>query len=85
MYEIYIERSAEKDLRKLSEQYFDKIIAKIKALTKEPRPYGSKKITNSENFWRIRIGTFRVIYEIDDAELKIKIYKVRHRKDVYKK
>ena len=84
MYELYIERTAEKDLRKLPPQYFNTVLTKIKALSNDPRPKGSRKIINSEKFWRIRIGAYRVLYEISDAEHSIKIYKIRHRKDVYK-
>ena len=84
MYEIYLERSAEKDLRKLRPPFFDTILAKIKALANNPHPRGSRKIMDSDNFWRIRIGSHRVLYEIIDSENSIRIYKIRHRKDAYK-
>ena len=84
MYEIYLERSAEKDLRKLRPPFFNTILAKIKALANNPHPRGSRKIMDSDNFWRIRIGSHRVLYEIIDSENSIRIYKIRHRKDAYK-
>ena len=84
MYEIYLERSAEKDLRKLRPPFFNTILAKIKALANNPHPRGSRKIMDSDNFWRIRIGSYRVLYEIIDSENTIRIYKIRHRKDAYK-
>ena len=84
MYEIYLERSAEKDLRKLPPTLFNTVLVKIKALSNNPHPRGSRKIMNSENFWRIRIGSYRVLYEIIDSEYTIRIYKIKHRKDAYK-
>ena len=84
MYEIYLERSAEKDLRKLRPPFFNTVLTKIKALANNPHPRGSRKIMDSDNFWRIRIGAYRVLYEIIDSENSIRIYKIRHRKDAYK-
>lgn len=84
MYEIYLETSAEKDIRKLPSDKIKNVVSKIKELSKSPYPPGSKKIKNTNNFWRIRIGNYRVIYEVLQSEKRINIYKVRHRKDVYK-
>jgi len=84
MYEIYLENSAEKDLRKLPAASFKTIIIKIKTLADNPHPSGSIKIKDSDKFWRIRIGNYRVIYEINDSSKIIKIYKIRHRKDAYR-
>ncbi len=84
MYDIHVEKSAEKDLRKIPADYFNSIISKIKALTNDPYPLGSKKLKDSENFWRIRIGNYRVLYEIDNYTKSIKVYKVKHRRDAYR-
>lgn len=83
-YEILLEQNAEKDLKKLQKIIFTQIITKIKALSTDPRPTGVKKLVNVSNFWRIRIGSYRVVYEINDSEKIIKIYRIKHRKDVYK-
>lgn len=84
MYSIYLECAAERDLKRLTSKLFYRIISKIKALAENPRPSGCRKITGSKADWRIRIGHYRVIYEIDDTEKRIKIMRVRHRKDVYR-
>ena len=84
MYKVYIERTAERDLKQLSSQLFGRIIPKIKALADDPRPPGCRKITGSKNDWRIRIGDYRVIYEVDDAERAVRIMRVRHRREVYR-
>ena len=68
MYEIYLERSAEKDLRKLRPPFFKNVLAKIKVLANNPHPRGSRKIMDSDNFWRIRIGSYRVLYETSPDE-----------------
>jgi len=84
MFAIYVERAAEKDLSKLPTIYLSNIISKIKELSKDPHPKGCKKIMSNENFWRIRIGNYRVIYEVIETDKVIKIYKIKHRKDVYR-
>ncbi len=67
MYEIDLERGAERDLKRLSGQDFRRIITVIKALAENPRPSGCRKITGSKSDWRLRIGDHRIIYEIDEA------------------
>ncbi|MBC8204320.1 type II toxin-antitoxin system RelE/ParE family toxin [bacterium] len=83
MYDIYIEHSAEKDLIRLSKTVYYRIIKKINSLTDNPRPKGCGKITGSKNDWRIRIGNYRVIYEINDKEESLNIMRVKHRKEAY--
>jgi mRNA interferase RelE/StbE len=56
MYEVFLERTAEKDLRRLPAEDFNRIIPHIKALGRNPRASGSRKITGSKSDWRIRVG-----------------------------
>ena len=60
MYEVYLERSAENDLKRLPTSIFHRIIPQIKTLAANPRPSGCRKITGSKNDWRIRIGDRKV-------------------------
>ena len=83
MYEVLLERRAERDLKKVSQGTFYRIIPKIKALSENPKPAGCRKITGSKNDWRIRIGDYRIIYEIDEKEKAVKVMRVRHRREVY--
>ena len=83
MYEICLERSAERDLKRISTQDFQRVISRIKTLSENPRPSGCRKISGSKSDWRIRIGVFRVIYEIDDKTRSVKVMRVRHRKEAY--
>lgn len=84
MYEVYLERTAEKDLRRLSADDYNHIITYIKALAKEPRPSGCRKITGSKSDWRIRLGDYRIIYEVNDKEKIVKVMRVRHRREAYR-
>jgi mRNA interferase RelE/StbE len=84
VYEIYLERSAEKDLKRLPAGIFKRIMTHIRGLANTPRPSGCHKITGSKNDWRIRIGDYRVIYEIDEKGKTVKVMRVRHRKEVYR-
>ncbi len=78
MFEVLLGRSAEKDLRRLPNPIHDRIVRVVSALSKNPQ------LTGSENDWRIRVGDYRVIYEIADANRIVRINRVRHRKEVYR-
>ncbi|HDH58022.1 MAG TPA: type II toxin-antitoxin system RelE/ParE family toxin [Bacteroidetes bacterium] len=84
MHEVYLERAAERDLKRLSEDNFRNIISHIKELGINPRPPGCRKITRSGSDWRIRVGDYRVIYEIDDRAKAVRVMRIRHRRDVYR-
>ena len=55
----------------------------ILALGREPRPPGARKLTGREGY-RIRIGAYRILYEVEDEQRRIRIYHIGHRKDVYR-
>ena len=84
MYEILLERRAERDLRQLSAEMFQRVVAAIQTLANDPRPSGCKKLTGSKNDWRIRVGDYRVLYEIGDRVKVVRVMRVRHRRDVYR-
>ena len=84
MYEIVIERSAEKDLKRIAAELRPKLVAAIRPLANDPRPPGCRKLVGSENDWRIRVGNYRVIYEIADEIRIVRIIRIRHRKDSYR-
>lgn len=82
-YEIEIERSALKALKKIPSADRSKVIDVIERLALNPRPVGSKKLKGRDG-WRIRIGNYRVIYEIKDHICYILVLEIGHRKDIYK-
>ena len=84
MYDVYIERTAERDLKRLSPSDFYRILSRIKALAGNPRPKGCHKLSGSKTDWRIRIGNYRVIYEIDEKVKAVKVLRVKHRREVYR-
>lgn len=83
-YSLFIERSAQKELGKIAKPDRKKIAATIKDLESNPHPAGSKKLSGREA-WRMRIGNYRVIYEINENNLIILVIKIGHRQGVYSK
>ena len=82
-YKIYFKESVEKDFRIIPKKDLQKIIVRIKALAKDPRPPGHEKLTGQERY-RVRQGQYRIIYSVHDKELIVSVVKVGHRKDVYR-
>lgn len=82
MYEVQIERTAQKQLQKIPAPHFNRIIKAMYALGEDPRPHGFKKLSGRDGY-RIRIGNYRVIYLIEDKILKVLVIEIGHRKDVY--
>jgi len=81
-YTVFIERYAQKQILKLDKKSIPEIKTAIAGLTSNPRPYGYKKL-KGEDAYRIRIGDYRVIYEIDDSKIIVTVASVGHRKNVY--
>jgi mRNA interferase RelE/StbE len=84
MYRVLLERSAERDLGRLSFEVHDRVIAAIQGLANHPRPAGCRKLVGSKNDWRLRVGDYRVIYEIADSVRKVRVNRIRHRREVYR-
>lgn len=85
MYQVVVERSAEKDLKRLSSEIRARAAAAMHALSHDPRPLGCRKLAGSDsNDWRIRVGDYRIIYQIADEIRIVRINRVRHRRDVYR-
>ncbi len=84
-YNIEWRPSTKKDLKRISKAEVYRIIQAVEGLSNQPRPPGSTKLSSSDSTYRIRIGNYRVIYEIHDEVILIEVVKVGHRKDVYRK
>lgn len=82
-YEIFFKESVWKDLRKIPKSDLKKILSRIKKLGEDPRPIGCEKLTGGE-LYRIRQGSYRLVYSIQDNKLTVWVIKVGHRKDVYR-
>ncbi len=84
MYRVLLERAAEKDLARLSSEMHDRVITAIQALATNPRPTGCRKLAGGKHDWRIRVGDYRVVYEIADEIRIVRVNRVRHRREVYR-
>ncbi len=84
-YEIQWKHSAEKELRGIDRQYIPRLLEAVESLSNNPFPSQHRKLHGSESSFRIRIGDYRVIYQVDLEKKIIVIYHVRHRKDAYRK
>ena len=84
-YRVEIKSSAQKEIRKLpSKGLREKVVGVIDGLHANPFPEVAKKIKGSNNIYRIRQGTYRIVYQVYKKELLVLIIRVRHRRDVYK-
>ena len=82
-YEITFARSARKELQALPLAIAERILEKIELLAVNPRPAGCKKLRGQTGLWRIRVGEYRVIYNIDDGTRVVDVSVVRHRSGAY--
>jgi len=82
--DVVLERGAEKDLNRLPPDVFQRVITALCGLKESPRPPGSKKLSGSPPGWRIRVGDYRIIYDVDDRAKCVRVLRVRHRREVYR-
>ena len=83
-YKVELSTYAIRQLKKIAPAQGELIKASIKKLSNDPRPGNHIKLTNYE-VYRIRVGNFRVMYEIEDAKLHVMVIEIADRKEVYKK
>lgn len=84
IYNTNIKRIAEKEIRALSRVDMAHIVKKIMALSENPRPHGVQKLVGEKDAYRIRHGSYRIVYLIDDTEKIVRILYVGHRREVYR-
>lgn len=82
-YSVQIAPSAWRQLMKLDEKTQGRVDDAIYALAAEPRPSGCKKLRGAQNTYRVRVGDFRIIYDIEDDVLKVLVVGIGNRRDVY--
>jgi mRNA interferase RelE/StbE len=84
MYSLIITKSAEKQLDNLDDSLVLRIDSAIIKLAANPRPSGCKKLKGYRDIWRIRIGTYRVVYQVDESQKQVIVLGVLHRKEAYR-
>ncbi len=82
-YRIEWKRSAIKELKRLPREAVRRILQVVEPLARDPYPLGIRKLVGSEHIYRIRVGDYRVIYNVQESILVIHIIRVGHRKDIY--
>jgi len=84
LYDVTPKPSVEKDLRVLPKSVITRVLERIEALKDNPRPHQSIKVTGREDLYRVRVGDYRIVYEINETAKKVTIHYVRHRREVYR-
>ncbi|MEN6626704.1 MAG: type II toxin-antitoxin system RelE/ParE family toxin [Candidatus Sumerlaeia bacterium] len=84
-YHVILTSRAEKQLASLQTRDQHRILIRMETLADNPRPAGAVKLVGTDDGWRIRIGNFRVLYEIRDRELIVLVVEIGHRRDVYRR
>jgi mRNA interferase RelE/StbE len=82
-YRVIIPKPVQKQLNNLPQKIRSRLLADIRLLKDDPRPNGVKKLKGYEDTYRIRVGNYRVIYEIKDREMIVLVLNSIHRKDAY--
>ncbi|MFH0794312.1 MAG: type II toxin-antitoxin system RelE/ParE family toxin [bacterium] len=82
-YRIRVDSRVVKELRRLPVSDAERLIESIECLANNPRPPGARKLVNQPG-WRIRIGSYRVLYEINDSNKVVTVYRAGHRREVYR-
>ena len=82
-YRVILPKSVRKELDRLPEDIANRILARLAGLETNPRPADVKKL-KGRDAWRIRVGDYRVIYEIHDRVLQVIVITVGHRREVYR-
>ena len=82
-YTVDLAPAARRELQRLPTSVVQRVIAALRGLQNNARPHDSVKLEGSETTYRIRVGPYRVIYEVDEHARSVLITRIRHRKDAY--
>jgi len=83
MYDLCILRQATKDIANLPKDYARLVSQHIERLAGNPRPLGAKQLSGRTDY-SLRVGVYRILYEIDEEAKSVTIYRVKHRREVYR-
>ena len=83
-YTVSVVPSVAKDIRALDDDTKRRVARVIDALADSPRPHGVEKLKGEDNIFRVRVGDYRIIYQISDRQLIVLVVRVRHRREVYR-
>jgi mRNA interferase RelE/StbE len=83
-YTVCLRPGAERQRQKLSGEMRSRISQILLSLEQNPRPPGVFKLSGRENQWRLRVGDYRIVYEIDDTAELVTVLRIAHRRQVYR-
>ncbi len=83
-YRLSLRPAADRDIRRLPRFVLTRVERVIEKLKEEPRPAGCQKLSGFENEWRVRVGDYRILYVVDDAQKEIRIARIAHRREAYR-
>jgi mRNA interferase RelE/StbE len=83
-YTVLLRPAAQREWRKLPPEIRPRINQALLKLEDEPRPHGVSKLSGYAGRWRVRVGDYRVIYQIDNAAQEVLILRIAHRREVYR-
>ena len=84
MYTVILEPSTQRDMRRLTKIIHGRILRAVYKLEADPRHQGAKRLIGFEYQWRVRVGDYRVLYEIDDDKSQVHVYRIAHRSEAYR-
>lgn len=82
-YRVDFTTAAARQVRKLPRPARERVLDAVEDLADDPRPHGAKKLVGEDVAWRVRVGDYRVIYEVLDGELTVTVVRAAHRREVY--
>jgi mRNA interferase RelE/StbE len=85
VYRVEVKKSARKEITALPKRDQRRVVTAIAELASNPRPLGARRLTAIENAYRVRVGDYRVVYQVADDVLIVYVVRVAHRKDVYRR
>ncbi len=83
-YNVDFKPSVNKDFRRLPKSTVERVMKRIEKLVDEPLPHGVEKLEGADRLYRLRVGDYRIIYEVQTHAQQIVILYVRHRREVYR-
>ncbi len=83
-YTVEVSPAAGRQIRKLDRNPQERVLARIEKLQEDPRPHDASKLQAPEDLYRIRVGDFRIVYQVEDDRLLVLIVKVGNRKEIYR-
>ena len=84
-YAVYMRSAAERERRRLQGHIRQRINQYLLQLKSEPCPSGVEKLVGRPNSWRVRVGDYRILYEIDDTKQRVTVYRIVHRREAYRR